>query len=426
LSGSLGGTVKETLNRVSLVARLVKRLWCVLMLVVLAASAHAPIHAQTPDGDTPELETVRIWWAAALYPAGNSDALAVLQTQIREYEEAQGVRVEIRVKREEGTGSLYQTLASANVVAPSVVPELAIMRRADMRRAADARLISPVDLSALGMGDLFGASTALGRYIGEQYGVPYTVRVQHMMYRGDAPPTLDELLERGEPILFPAGETGINSVFLAQYIAAGGRVTAEDGQTPIDPEVLYRVLFFYESALSAGVILPDVPDYALIDSYWAQVQTGQVNAALTDSTLMLGATGSAFDSTVTAAIPTLDGNPIAAVDAWMWVMPRQSDRAYDLMLWLMDADRLAAFTQAAGVLPARADALEAWDTSAENTRGGGYLPFARSLIEGAVIPPIDTLDPVFVAAMQTAFMDVITGENTAAGATAAALEKVNG
>jgi ABC-type glycerol-3-phosphate transport system substrate-binding protein len=385
---------------VSLVARLVKRLWCVLMLVVLAASAHAPIHAQTPDGDTPELETVRIWWAAALYPAGNSDALAVLQTQIREYEEAQGVRVEIRVK--------------------------AIMRRADMRRAADARLISPVDLSALGMGDLFGASTALGRYIGEQYGVPYTVRVQHMMYRGDAPPTLDELLERGEPILFPAGETGINSVFLAQYIAAGGRVTAEDGQTPIDPEVLYRVLFFYESALSAGVILPDVPDYALIDSYWAQVQTGQVNAALTDSTLMLGATGSAFDSTVTAAIPTLDGNPIAAVDAWMWVMPRQSDRAYDLMLWLMDADRLAAFTQAAGVLPARADALEAWDTSAENTRGGGYLPFARSLIEGAVIPPIDTLDPVFVAAMQTAFMDVITGENTAAGATAAALEKVNG
>jgi hypothetical protein len=123
---------------------------------------------------TPAVDAILIWWAAPLYPGDKPDqasAVSSLRDQIDDYQALRAKTVTIRVKRVEGLGSIYQTLRSGSAAAPSVMPDLALMRRSDLIQAAAGKLIEPIYTRALAVDDLFASALALGQVQGTQYGI---------------------------------------------------------------------------------------------------------------------------------------------------------------------------------------------------------------------------------------------------------------
>jgi maltose-binding protein MalE len=208
---------------------------CATLLIVLSSLICfvAPANAVGQDVATPvptrDANNILVWWPAPLYPQEKSPAFRLLRDQVETYQSARGQTVTIRVKRAEGLGGIFQTLRSGSVAAPSSMPDLALMRRSDLVQAAASKLIQPFDIRTLTSVDLFDSAIALGQINSVQYGIPFTLEIQHAIYRNAAlttpPQTLNDVLQTKQPSLVPASATrGVNTTLLAQYLAAGGHI----------------------------------------------------------------------------------------------------------------------------------------------------------------------------------------------------------
>ena len=386
-----------------------------------SAAAANPAVATAPVTATPDARIVLIWWPSALYPGDESPTAILLRQQVAAYQSSQAGQILLRVKRAEGSGGIYQTLLSGSVAAPSAMPDLTLMRRSDLAQAANAKLIEPIDARVFSVDDVFASALALGQIRGVQYGIPYALEIQHVVYRSSVitkpPRTLDDVLQAGQPFLFPAGVTkGVNSTLLAQYLSAGGRIANEKGAPVLDRAPLISVLHFYELAVAAKVAGPQLLDYTTTAQYWSLFASGKASLVEIDSTAYLAqrATANSLpDSILPQAMPVPGDTALSALDTWMWVItttdPDKQTRALGVLAWLMQADQQGGLLRELGVLPSRRSALERWGDDS-------YARFVRSLLEQGAVPPLDTVNPVVADALQKAFSDVLLGRKTAESA----------
>ncbi|MBN1965182.1 MAG: hypothetical protein JW910_11090, partial [Anaerolineae bacterium] len=142
----------------------------------------SPTITPTP-GDT--RADVIIWWPASLLPDPDTPAEATLNAQVDEFQSAHGMSVLLRAKRLLGAGGIMSTLRTAGQVAPGALPDLALVRREQLLAAAGTGLIYPLDnlLPDSALRGLYPQALALGEIDGVLYGVAYTLRVQHIVYR---------------------------------------------------------------------------------------------------------------------------------------------------------------------------------------------------------------------------------------------------
>jgi ABC-type glycerol-3-phosphate transport system substrate-binding protein len=397
-----------------------------LLMGLLALSGTGPSisAAQEPTLTvTPLVAGVVIWWPAALYPEADSTAQALLNDHLARYERERGVQVTIRVKRTDGVGSISSTLLPASVVAPGVVPDLVLLRRADLVATARAQLAAPISLAALSIDDWFAAGIGAGQLDGTQVGIPYALNVQHTLVRRVAfsqpPTTLGTIISAGQSYWFP-GSAGANLTVLAQYLGAGGRFADERGLPVLDRVPLLAMLTEYERAAAATLIDNRWLEYSSPSQYLLTPAFAKVNVAQIDSWAYLRLTEAGDFGVGPLPLPSGAVTGMALVESWQWVVtaadPAQRERALDVLRWLLDSRRYGAFTRELGVLPARRTALQTWKND--------YAAFAEGLLEAPALPPIDTLSAVVTSALQTAFEDVITGKLTAQAATDAALAKL--
>ncbi|MEP7289140.1 MAG: extracellular solute-binding protein [Chloroflexota bacterium] len=386
-------------------------------------SLATPATSTRQAGPTPtELpETVLIWWPAALYPVNGSPAEQILTEQLDEYRLANGKTITLRVKRNDGLGGIYETLRSGSVAAPSVMPDLALMRRDDLVQAVSSKLVEPVDSDALAVDDLYASGLALGKINGVQYGIPYSLEIEHAAYRSTAltnpPHTLDDLIATGQTYLFPAGVTkGVNTALLAQYISAGGRIADEKGTRILDVDPLRTVLHYYEQAVAAKLAGPSLLDYTSPTQYWPLLTGGKTNMVQVNSTMFL-AQHAALPAVNAAPLPLPSNTIVTPLNGWLWVVTTtnvdRQTRALDVLAWLLRTDHQGQFTQTLGVLPSRRSALASWVNIGSNDNETSYAKFAGSLLEQVAAPPTDTIDPDVAAALQKAFEDVISARKSA-------------
>lgn len=410
---------------------------CGLLLALLlglesgrAQPGQTPTAAPTED---PTPHTLLVWWPGPLAPEAGSAADRALRRQIADYEAARSRTISLRIKKPEGAGGIYEMLYSASLVAPAIVPDAIIVRHSQLANAAAQRLLTAVDLQAMEFNDLFSTGTPLGRVADVQYGVPYILELQHIVYRKSSVPTpprtLDDLLSAGQFYLFPArGGKSVSPTLLAQYVAAGGRIVDENERPVIDREPLLTVLRHYEQSLKAGIAGPELVDYSGVGQYWAQFMTGRANVAQIDSTTFLaqrsGGMALGGSSAVDVAdLPMPGTNRPAIVDGWVWAVtattPERQAQALDAIAWFMDAERQAEFTRAVGMLPSRLSALALWEQANDP-----YAAFARKLLEGVAAPLPDMVAGNVAAALQEAFEDVLFARTSADEAAAEAVQKV--
>ena len=393
----------------------------------LAVTA-APLAAEiTPEAVEPT--EIHIWWPDTIAPPGNSDASALLTSQIEGFQTARAdVLVSSRLKKIDGAGGIITSLRSASAVAPGALPDLTLIRREDLAAAAQAGLIQPLEglVSSAILGDLYTSALALGQVNGELYGLPYALQVQHVAYQGESAADdltwrLEDVLARDISFVFPAAgrSGGIGDVFLLQYLAAGGSLL-EDGTLSLNADALHDTLAFYEQGVRTGTISSSVLDYNSAIVYQDQLADGVIDAGLVTSTGYLDLLASGVDLQP-APIPTVSGQPVTVLSGWMWVLvtndANRQALVADFLSWMLDAERQGQYTHAVHLLPSQRTALRQWDET-------GYVEFLSGLLTNARLPLPEGAGGTVSRALQNALTAVLSGQATADEATAAVVQQL--
>ncbi len=378
-----------------------------------AQRAPRPASASIQITPAPAPEVVRVWWPDELYPQDDELALETLRAQWDGFAEAYPMlTLEVRRKRSSGLGGILPTLRTAEPVAPSVLPDLTLMRRADMITAANEGLIVPLDdwLPAdLANNNLLPGVRSLGEINGVLYGVPYALNVVHAAYRPAAlsvPPTsFEEILATRTPYLFPAGAIPVSWTLLLQYFAAGGRLVDETGAAVLDAQPLLDVLEFYAQGVQIGLFGPALLQYVRYEDYWNRFVAAASNLVAVDTSTFLGRRDSVPNARP-VSIPTPDGTPITALDGWMWVVATQDPERYQrvsaFLAWMMRVGQQSLFTEAFGMLPSQTRALRLWDDRE-------YAQFAQDLLATAILVPEAQRNNNASLALQEALVAVLEG-----------------
>jgi maltose-binding protein MalE len=366
---------------------------------------------------------IRVWWPDELYPEADSLAEDVLLRQFDSFRTTySSYDLEVRRKRSTGLGGILPTLRTARPVAPNAVPDVTLLRYADLVTAATEGLIVPIDgvvPSDLHEGNLLEGARALGESGGVLYGVPYVLNFTHTVYRlavYETPPlTFDDILAVESGYRFsstPLGAGAVNNTVLAQYLAAGGRLVDENGVATLDPDPLLDVLEYYASAVAADIFSPSMLENTDPTSQWNAFVSADLNLVGVDSMTYLRHKDSVSNVGL-ATVPTLEGVPITLVDGWAWVVTTQDagrqDQARAFLSWMMRVSQQSLLTEALGVVPSQQRALRLWDDES-------YAQFAQDLVPHGRVLPTAYRTGRAAQALQESFIAVINGTPAAEAA----------
>lgn len=391
----------------------------------LAVATPVPDQAQTPQPPVP----LRVWFPEALAPTNNAEAAEALAEMIAGFEALNpGITIDFRLKRAADVGGILSTLRAANPVAPSALPQMTLMRRADLITAVNNGLIAPINAARVSaiLEDLPDRVIALGRVNGELYGIPYTIDVQHFVVDRDAAlpdmASFEGLLMAQPKLLFPAGRPGLlNDLLAVQYREAAGTLGVND--FTLDEMALRSVLRFYETASAIGMIPPEVPSYTTSADYRALIETDPRDiAALVSSTTYRRLR--TLDVPVTyAPIPTASGMSATQIDGWVWVITTNDTEgvtnALLLLDWMSELQRQANYTRIIGMLPSQRAALRIGVNA-------DYAAFIESLLANATLPLSESVGGTTARLIQSAFLSVISGDQSADEAVNALIAQASG
>jgi ABC-type glycerol-3-phosphate transport system substrate-binding protein len=345
----------------------------------------APVIAPNPDATAtppPPLD-LRLWWVDTLAPQeGESSNLRAAQLQAITRLNA-GIRVEVRLKTADGPGGIREALLAADAVAPTALPDLALIARRDLPALIDAGLAQPIDnhLSEVDQVRFYPVALALGEFSGRQYALPYALDLHHLVY---APPAADLAtfagsLSAGRPLLLPLAGEALTPAVLAQYLSCGGRLI--DGQLAQLEEAPLRTLLEY---YAQATIDPRSTEYASLHDTLPLLDgrepiAGLVNTAGYQRVLSIL-------PNLELSTPPLSENPVTVVDGWVWVLlttePDRLNAALTVINGLVETEALEASTVSVGVLPATPAALARWTDQV-------YAAFAADQLLDALPMPRD-------------------------------------
>ena len=382
--------------------------------------------------------TLHLWWPEPLAPIDDEDAADQLSAQISAFQNANPtVLVDFRLKSVSDVagqeiGTLMSTLRTAAGIAPSALPDLTLIRRSDLLAAAQAGLLQPLRTPPAILNDLHPVVVELGSAEGETYGLAYMVDVEHLAFlEGVETPgrwRFDDVIDSEFAYVFPAGRVNtLSSVFLAQYLDAGQSETASQelligGELAIDENVLRSVYSFYEDAVEAGVINPDVLEYITPTDYAIPLVEGEVNASVVNSSLYLTlrSEGALLDY---GLIPTASGESATVADGWMWVLTtpdaQQQEAAMLFLNWMMGVERQERYSRAIHMLPSQRTALRGLSDI-------DYAEFVDGLLTRATLPLSDTGGGTPARVVQSGLAMVIGGQRTADQATREVIAQLSG
>ncbi len=385
---------------------------------------------QPMDGTTPGASiTLTLWTVEPVSPEATGKAGEVFAQGIRSFmDRYPHVTVVVKLKNETGKGSVFDYLRTASQVAPSVLPDVAVLDLTDLAAAARAGVVFPLDeLVAPGLiNDLLPGARAAGSVDEKLMGMPFEADLEHILFStkqlATPPLTWDDVLNAGVPYRFPAkGRNGLaNDCFLIQYLAAGGRFLDEEGNPTLDEAVLASVLDYYLRGVQAGVIPLDVLDATSADDLWSWYANNPNGIAHVRARRYMQERFQ-LRNTRFATIPTRDGKPLTLVRGRALAItardPSQQAIAARLIEWLLQPDNVVVWNQITFSVPTCYTTLNRWGSDP-------YLDFLRQQMEVALpVPSFPQYDQIG-RVLQQAVLEVLSGDATPEEAAAAAVSAI--
>ncbi len=356
--------------------------------------------ATPTESSQPADKILRLWLAPAFDPDDGSSAGMLLRERLDAFENNHsGVEVEIRIKEESGVGGLYQSLASATVAAPSVIPDIVSLNPESLQAAAIDDLISPLEpfLEAPTSPAWYDHTVSIARIEGSFYGRPIASETEILAYRTflfQTPPmTWSNILAGPESFLFPANDPEA-SFSLAQYLALGGSLVDDVGNPALDPIVLTEVLTFYDSAWNSDILSTTALQYANATETWEALIAERATSAVAPLSEFLLES----DLRVYSAVPLPTQTEPGAGFAKTWslaIVNNDTDHqelAAQMIDWLTEPEFLGPWTHALGMLPPTNLALSQWPEGPETSLASSLVTIMRPELPAETItvfgPPI--------------------------------------
>lgn len=384
--------------------------------ITLTPTAITLTVATPPVEATPQ--TLRIWLPPEFDPAAGTPAGDLLQARLDDFNSRRpDLNVEVRIKVIDGQASLLNALISAKQTAPSALPDLIALPASDLETAVLGGLVSPIDglTTLLDDPDWFGYARELAHIQNTVYGLPFAADALGLLYhpQPDNPlPTNWETLLEENSLLFPADDP--QALFsLCLYLSTNNPLQNEEGQLNFAQATLTDLLTFYQS----DFISPGVTQYQNNDQTREAYNTSNI-ATVTWATQYLD------DMPVDSAlipVPGLGEESCSLATTWLWALagssPDMQPVAVELAEFLSDSEFLATWTAAAGVLPPRPTALDAWP---ENSTKFALREISRIAHPVPSADVLQTLGPIF----RDAAMSVLQEQASPSEAAQTALERL--
>lgn len=370
----------------------------------------------------PETVTLKVWVPPQFDPSDGSAAGELLTARLNEFSgRRQNVNIDVRVKAVEGPGGLLDTLSTASAGAPLAVPDLVALPRETMEVAALKNLLIPFDGLTISLEDpnWYTFARELAHLQGSTFGLPFAGDSLMLAYRpsviGEAPSSWAASLdtESPNPVGFPAADP--DALFtLAMYQSVGGSLIDENGRPVLNSVQLTEVLTYFHQAAAVDVMPFWLTQYETDQQSWTAFSEGQTDMVVTWTSRFLSNPPVDTDA---APLPTADGQPFTITDGWVWALasnnPAKQELTAELAEFLTEPVFLGQWTEAAGYLPTRPNALDAWEDVALQS-------FARQILPSAsLLPPQDiltTIGPVLSQATIDVLKDQVDPEVAATNA----------
>ena len=358
-----------------------------------------PDSAVTPDataGPEPQSIQLRFWTLPEFSQgAGDGDELA---TALAAFERlTPNVSVTVEVKDPYGAAAVLPFLTATARVAPSSMPDVAVVPLGLVEEAASAgvvRTISSEDLTSR-TGEAYGFARRMATVESQIVAVPFAVDVVHAIGRDGPPPTTwSEALESG-PFVIPVGgaQPPATAAFLSLFTSAGGDPAAFDEPDTVAQGPLENTLGFLQAAQDQGRLTLDEAPESPAES-WNSFLTRDLRWAAVAGGLFLRQEGG-FPGFSHGRLPG-QSQPAPTV-AWGWAFvlpnldPARAQQAAELVAWLTGPEQ-RTWIWASGHLPA-------WPSPGDDWTGGhgreyeasdDYLGFLRGALNDALGVATDT------------------------------------
>ena len=375
---------------------------------------------QAPQSSGPVVLTV--WVPPQLDPDSGTLAGELLKQRLQAFTERMpDIKIEVRVKAEEGPGGLYDSLATASAAAPDARPDLLALPQHTLQASALKGLLQPFDGLTIAMSDpdWYEFARQLATLQSIQFGIPFAGDALLLAYRPSVveSPATDwaSLLETEAPLMFAAADP--QALFtLSQYQAAGGTTSDDQGRPVLDGGPLTKVLDYYATANQAGVLPGWLVELQDSQQTWQALQEGRAGQEIAWASQYLAAPKDDLSAT---PLPTPDGEPLTLATGWVWALgdphSPHNEMTTRLAEFLTESSFLASWTRELGYLPSRPSALEAWGDPDMQARLGPVALSAR------LSPPLDILTNLGPR-LQQAVLQVLSGQADPATAAQAATE----
>lgn len=395
-------------------------------VATLAGSPSAPAPDPAPSAAAPPQpqSALTVWLPAQFSPAGDPLGGPVLASQLDAYaREHPGLAVQIRAKAAAGPGGLLDSLLATYNAAPEALPDLVALSRSDLEAAVAAGVIIPLEgrLPADTLQAAYPVAQALSRVDGQWVGAPFAVDARLLVYNAslyaEAPARWADVLT-GTLIVPGADPAGLT--VLTDYLASGPLDRA-GGQAQLDPARLAPRLEAWLALAQSQTLPASTLTYADPAETWQVFRERRADLALTSVSWYLREAARAPRAGA-ALPPNTLGTAFTLADGWSWALINKAgDRAAaaQLLNWLIAPERQAAWTQAAGILPAQPAALAGW-------AGSPFSPIAAEVLTHAELQPSAADLARLGPALRLALDDVLSGQATPEAAAQAAASALAG
>lgn len=320
--------------------------------------------------------TLKLWLPPSFSNFSGDLPSALLQQRLDFFHEQNpNIQIDVRLKDEEGSGGLLESLAIASEAAPLALPDLVLMNESQLELAISNQLVLPlaerlgIDLGA----DWYSFGIEMVQAGDEIYALPFAGDAMILIHRfsaiEEAPRTWDDSLSAPLVVGFPAGDM---QAFFTQLQYAGllkseGRAISYD---TIDTELMLRVFDYYAEGQSTGIFPFWLTQFETEEQSWQAFLDGRMPMVVSSAKRYFLSTD---DNQGGAAIPSIDGQILSFANAWAWAVTspdiERQELAISLAEFLSDAEFMAQWSSAAGYLPARESTLAAWAPSNKQALG---------------------------------------------------------
>ena len=370
----------------------------------------------TPGGP----HTLRLWVPPQFDPTAETPAATLLQKRLDEFVARRpGLQIEVRVKAESGTSGLLNALTDTRSAAPSILPDLVALSRADLEAATGKGLLHPLDgLTTLPDDpDWYPYARQMAHIQDSAYGLPFAGDALALVgYRYPLPSAWSDI-KKDTLLIFPAADP--QALFtLSLYLSAGGTLQDDQGRLALDENVMGQVLSLYQPFVENGLLPQNIVDYQNDEQAWNAFREQRGNLVvswtsrfLKEQTLPLAL----------APLPGLETGQYTLATGWSWALAGSNadnqSLAVELAEFLSDSQFLAEWTQAAGYLPTRPTALSSWSDARTQ------VVLSQAAESANLVPGEDllvTVGPLFSEAV----LSVLNGDKLPIEAARSAVEQL--